>query len=522
MSVPPALGRISGGLVALLAGFVALSWEIVWYRAYAVALMGRPQAFAVVLGGYLIGLGAGALAAARWCAPPGEAGRLRWQLAWALAGAGVCGFLLVPLFAWWVTIARIWSVSLLLVSGAAFVLGSVFPLIVQASVRADHAVGRGAASVYVANIAGSALGAVVTGFYLMDVLTMRWICGLLGGGSIVMGAAVLLAPGTDARARHRERAGAVALLGVAAAVALVTPWCFEGLWERLFFRTEVAASPRFTEVVENRAGVIGVTAEGAVYGGGVYDGSYNTDLRARAQNQIHRAYAIGAFHPAPRRVLVIGLGSGSWARVIADHPSVEALTVVEINRGYVELLARHSQVADLRSHPKVTLEIADGRRWLARHPEETFDLVVANTVYHWRANASSLLSVEFLQLVRRHLRPGGLYLYNTTSDGRAFKTGVTVFPHAWRLAHLLVAGDAPFAPDFERLADQLRAYRLRGLPVLDATRPEDLGVIDGILDDMRRELEGRDGVLTRTAHLAPITDDNMGTEWQLPPRYRLD
>jgi SAM-dependent methyltransferase len=268
--------------------------------------------------------------------------------------------------------------------------------------------------------------------------------------------------------------------------------------------------------------VIGVTAEGAVYGGGVYDGSYITDLKARGRNQIHRAYAVGAFHSAPRRVLVIGLGSGSWARVMADHPSVEALTVVEINPGYVELLARHAPVADLLSHPKVTMEIADGRRWLEQHPEERFDLVVANTVYHWRANASSLLSVEFLQLVRRHLRPGGLYFYNTTGEGRVFKTGVAVFPYAWRLAHLLIVGDTPFTPDFDRLGGQLRAYRLRGSAVLDGTRSEDAAVIDSILDDMRRELEGRDGIVARTGHLLPITDDNMGTEWRLPPRYRLD
>jgi predicted membrane-bound spermidine synthase len=518
----PAIGRTSGGLLAFVAGFIALSWEIVWYRAYAVALMGRPQAFAIVLGGYLIGLGAGALAAARWCAPPGEAERLRQQLAWALAMAGVCGFLLVPLFAWWVTVSRVWTGSLLLVAGAAFALGGVFPLIVQAAVPPEKGVGRRAALVYFANIVGATAGAVATGFYLMDVLTMRWLCALIGAGSIVMGVVVLLAPGVGVHGRRGERGGAIAMLAVAAAVVLVTPWCFTGLWEKLFFRTEVAASPRFAEVVENRAGVIGVTPEGVLYGGGVYDGSYNTDLRARRQNQIHRAYAIGAFHPAPRRVLMIGLGSGSWARVIADHPSVEALTVVEINPGYVELVARHASVADLLSHPRVTVEIADGRRWLQQHPEEQFDLVVANTVYHWRANASSLLSVEFLQLVRRHLRPGGLYFYNTTSEGRVFKTGVDAFPYAWRLAHLLIVGDAPFAPDLDRLGAQLRAYRLRGSAVLDGTRSEDLAVIDSILDDMRRELEGRDGILARTGDLAPITDDNMGTEWRLPPRYRLD
>ena len=85
-------------------------------------------------------------------------------------------------------------------------------------------------------------------------------------------------------------------------------------------------------IVENRSGIITVTADGAVYGNGMYDGRFNTDLN-HDTNGIVRPYALSLFHLAPRDVLMIGLSSGSWAQIIANNPDVVSLTIVEINPG---------------------------------------------------------------------------------------------------------------------------------------------------------------------------------------------
>ncbi len=520
----PALGRPGGLAVAGVAGFLALSCELVWYRAYAIALMARPHAFGVVLGGYLLGAGCGALIAARWCAQHDEPDRLRRQLAWAFVAAGISAFLLLPVFGWFVTVSRNWAAATVLVAAAALALGSVFPLVIQATVQSDRLVGERTAAVYFANIVGATAGTVITGFYLMDHIGMA----RLSVGLSLTGLGMALVVGLSAGGRSADaappRASRLLLgtaTGVGAAVLLSAPILFANLQERLFFRTAQASSPRFTEIIENRSGVIGVTADGALYGGGVYDGVYNTDLRQLGRNQIQRAYALGAFHRSPRRVLMIGLGSGSWATVIADHPLVQRLVIIEINPGYVTLLGRHAEVTGLLSHPKVAIEIGDGRRWLQQHRSERFDVIVANTVYHWRANATSLLSVEFLELVRRHLTPGGVYYFNSTSEGRVQKTAASIFPHAWRLAHLMIVGDAPIEPDLERMRDQIAAYRLYRRPVLDTTRDDDRRILDDVMAGMRAELEPRAAILARTSDLAVISDDNMGTEWRLPPRYRL-
>jgi len=94
---------------------------------------------------------------------------------------------------------------------------------------------------------------------------------------------------------------------------------------------------------------------------------------------------------------MIGLASGSWAQVIANDSEVESLTIVEINPGYLPLVAQRPAVRKLLQNPKVAIVIDDGRRWLLHHPERKFDLVVSNTTWNWRANASNLLSIEFLE-----------------------------------------------------------------------------------------------------------------------------
>ena len=45
---------------------------------------------------------------------------------------------------------------------------------------------------------------------------------------------------------------------------------------------------------------------------------------------------------------------------------------------------------------KVHVYVDDGRRWLIAHPEEKYDLIVANTTYHWRDHASTLYRRNFL------------------------------------------------------------------------------------------------------------------------------
>src|SRR5581483_6113082 len=113
-------------------------------------------------------------------------------------------------------------------------------------------------------------------------------------------------------------------------------------------------------------------------------------------------------------------------------------TIVEINRGHRDVIARHDEVSSLLRNPKVHIITDDGRRWLTRHPELHFDAILADVTFHFRANATNVLSGEFLALVNRHLNPGGIYLYNTTMSRRVQRTGCLSFAYGARFENQMV------------------------------------------------------------------------------------
>ena len=502
-----------------LSGFIALSYEILWYRAYSFVSGGEARAFALLLGAYLEGVAFGSLYSKTLCARLG-AGPRRAQIlrtiSILLIVANASGFLVVPLLAhaskWVQYVATLPAVAL-----SAGLLGAVFPLLTHISVAPDGRTGARLSRLYLANIVGSASGTFLVGFVLMDHWSMRQISEFLLLLALGMAAAIQWhLPRSVRRLAVLGGIGALAIAGIAAA-----PGVYGAIYERMLYKGAYREGA-FRHLLESRSGVVAVDNQDIVFGGGMYDGRFNTDLIGDA-NWIVRAYAISAFHPDPRHVLMIGLSSGSWAQVIANHSRVEHLTVVEINRAYLELIPRYPQVAGLLKSPKVDIVIDDGRRWLARHPERQFDLIVMNSSFNWRAHMSDLLSADFLRIVRRRLEPGGVFYYNTTDSGEVQLTGATVFPYALRVMNFLAVSDRPLAVDQDAWRSALISYKIEGRPVLDLTRPRDRQKLAAVLamagnlgrPDLaaKSQMEYGDTIRQRYKDKRIITDDNMGTEW---------
>jgi len=496
--------------LAFFSGFVALSYELLWFRALNFTSGSEADTFGLLLGAYLVGLALGSLAARRECRETGPDARPK-QLASLfrlVLAANVFCFFVVPILAWLVSRGLNWRVSLPVIGLAAAGLGTVFPVISHSWIAPDEQVGRRVSYLYLANILGSTSGSLITGFVLMDHLSLaalHLVQGLLGLGMAAL-------PAIFARDRNRPRAlAAVAVLAILCVVFGKAP--FDGIYEKLQLKGSYSDGQRFTHVVENKSGVITVNSIGQIFGGGIYDGAYNTGLHMD-KNAIIRCYAAMAFRPALKDVLMIGLSTGSWATVVANNPTVERLTVIEINPGHHELIPKYPDVAGLLAHPKVKIEIDDGRRWLIRNPEAKFDAIIANASHHWRSNSTNLLSKEFLELARTHLRDGGYYYYNTTSSTRIARTGCAVYPHAIRIGGFLAVSDAPLVLDYEKLRAMLLEYPRGAGTVFDRGAPGDLDRLDRTIRQLQRMVHTRpqlEAMFTPDVRLA--TDDNMGTEW---------
>ena len=516
--VLPEIGFPSAIIAAGIAGFVSLGYEIVWYQLFSFTTGGIAKSFAFLLGAYLTGIGIGSLASNRICEKIRKPQSFIRVLVGTVVGANLLGFMVGPiLFRIVVHVSYLWA--LVPIGLAAAFLGTVFPLVCHISIPPDERAGARMSYLYLSNIAGSALGSYLTGFVLMDILPLRYVCVVLTLLGLGLGAVLMLRAGLE---RRTFILAAVGMLIAALFVTQLPEPLFSSMYERMMSKSGYVPGPRFKSVVETRNGVIAVTHSGMIFGGGIYDGRFNISL-VNDSNGIQRVFALSYFHPNPKEVLMIGLSSGSWAQVLANHPQIEHLTIVEINPGYLRLIRQVPEVASLLQNPKVQIDIDDGRRWLVRNPARKFDAIVINTPHHWRSNASNLLSAEFLRLIRQHLNSGGVHFYNTTDSKEAMLTGVSVFPFGMRLANFMVVSDSALELDARRWLNVLSDYKIDGKPVFDLSQELDRRRLREVMSmattmnlDVRPglfNLESADHVRARTAGARVITDDNMGTEW---------
>jgi predicted membrane-bound spermidine synthase len=514
---PP--GMLPFGLAVVLAGaagFLSLCYEIVWYRIYSFATAGPAQCFSFVLGAFLTGIALGALLSRRMCRLADPA-RLTRSIASLILMASVLGIAIAPQVADIVRHASyLWTLPL--IAAAAGLLGATFPLLCHVSIRADGGAGAGLSYLYLANIIGSAGGCWIVGFVLMDWLTLHGISVLLA----LIGIVVALTLWCSARVGGRGLAVGFVLAALISSFVLRSSRPYETVYGKMQYKQDWGAKgTRLTDTVETRSGVVTVDEDGAIFGGGAFDGWVTADIHET--DLLRRPLALSFFHPDPKDVLEIGLSGGGWSEIIGNHSQLDHQVVVEINPGYLEVIRRYPSVAPILRNPKVEIVIDDGRRWMLRNRDRKFDVIVMDTIYHWRAQATSLLSVEFLDLARQMLKPGGILYYNTTFSWEAQRTGAVHFPYAVRFGPFMVVSDSPIAMGLDRWKNVLVNYRLEGKPIFDLRDAEDREILQGLLDRAKtlpgnsyvsEGMETRENILRRTAGRRIITDDNMATEWR--------
>src|SRR5205085_11780133 len=123
-----------------------------------------------------------------------------------IVASALLGFLVLPLAAQAAAAGTQWFVvcMLCLVLAQTMIAGAAFPLICYLGVAPDGRTGVGVSRVYVANIVGSAVGALLTGFVLMDVMStprINMVLAVLGAATSI---AVAIAGGARVLAKQRR------------------------------------------------------------------------------------------------------------------------------------------------------------------------------------------------------------------------------------------------------------------------------------------------------------------------------
>ena len=213
----------------------------------------------------------------------------------------------------------------------------------------------------------------------------------------------------------------------------------------------------------------------------------NLQFNSKDEYRYHEAlvHPAMAAHGAPKQVLVLGGGDGMAVREILRYPSVEQVTLVELDPHMTRLFSTLPLLRQLNAdsllNPKVKIVNADAFGWLEQHPDAMFDVIVIDFPDPSNFALGKLYTTSFYALIDQHLRAGAYAVVQTTSPliaRRSFWTVATTLEAVGLMttpyhAHVpsfgewgfILAGRRPWTMP-RSLPTGLRFLSLGGIPAL--------------------------------------------------------
>jgi len=417
VTAPRFSGRAARLLAAaFLAGATLLALEAVWFRFLQLFVFGTSFIFAAMLATVLLGIGAGGALAGVWlgCRPRAH----RFAPAVALA-AGLC---VEACYRWFDPRTgegayttndlggSLWLFARLMLAPS-LASGALFALLGAAQREECGGAAEAAGKLTLANTAGAAAGALLTGFVLVPRLGIEKVlfASLLAYGLI----AALSGPRRE-EGRGRGRPAVLPLGGIVVLAAALYPFGrLHSHFVPLVLERYETPKP---ELLALREGV----TETAMY---LRDSFHGVPLHYRLMTNGHSmsattyrgrrymklyAYWALAVNPGARDALLISYGIGNTAKALTDTRQLTAIDVVDISRDVLQMgaLVYPGGGAPL-ADPRVHVHVEDGRFFLQTTARQ-FDVITAEPPPPRGAGIANLYSREYFQLVHDRLRPGGV------------------------------------------------------------------------------------------------------------------
>ncbi len=442
-TAPPTDDAYRPGYVWLfgLSGMVALALEVLWTKSLSFFLGNTTQAFSTMLSTFLLGLSLGAFVVSRMV--DGMAAPRR-AMGTCLLAIGGLGLATLPIFG--AIMNRIgmqdtlggFMVAALVMLPATLFMGAMLPLTARVYVGHGRNLGGRIGRMYAINTIGAILGSLLAAFVAIPLFGIHGSILVVCALAIIAGVAVLL----------KERAGmASALLQAGVAVGLLVFFVVTAN-QRFFSVLHYTFRDGFKDEVvslyynETSSGIVEVTQEEAGFMSYKIDGQNQAKtsiMGLRVHNLLSQLGLL--FHPHPKDVLMVALGGGMTAGGVVPFAPLyryDSVDVVEISPAIVEVAAYFKDYNhDILNFPPLKVTVEDGRNFMLT-TQKQYDVIVTGVIHpkHNAGNAG-MYGREYYELVRRHLKPGGVVVQWTPVNGlrvSEFKstlaTFVDAFPHA--------------------------------------------------------------------------------------------
>jgi spermidine synthase len=422
-------GAVFVYLTIALSGLCALGAEVIWTRVLSLLLGATTYTFSIILAVFLTGLGIGSSAGsflARSLDNPRAA--LGWCQMFAAVSIGWTALVLgtslpywpvnpwistSPWFTFQLDIVRcLWALL-----PASLFWGASFPLALASVVERGQDPGRLVGSVYAANTVGAIAGAIA-----FSVATVPFV-GTHGAQRILIVLSAVSAMLVLFSGRRREqpasttgeaflREGSIAAIAVVIALLVWNvPEVPNGLVA--YGRSLPTRDETGIEYLYKGEGLNASVAVSELPGG-IRNFHVSGKIEASTEPQDMRLQRMlgnlpAALHPNPQSVLIVGFGAGVTAGSFVPYPEVEKIVICEIE----PLIPRHvapfferENFAVLRD-PRVSVFFDDARHHVLTMDEQ-FDIITSDPIHPWVKGAATLYTREYFELVKAHLKPGGL------------------------------------------------------------------------------------------------------------------
>jgi spermidine synthase len=383
-------------LALALTGLLGIGFEVTVVRLLSQVTQNTVYTFAMVLAVYLAGTAMGGFAFQGWHDPAADPVKRRRLLLLLLAGACLLSTALLyasPTLAQALTaslppsaggaIAAEAAMAAMVFAAPSFLMGACFShLAVEARAR-----GIGLGPALGINTLGGAIAPPLFGVLVLPMAGALGALGLLGAGYLALSGA----------ARRGGWLPWVAAIVLAAVAVALPPLSLTDLPEggRLAFHREgVGASVSVTEDADGVRRLLINNRE--------QEGS-NISFVADAR----MAYLPLLMHPAPRRALFLGLGTGVTASAAADFDGVD-ITVAELLPEVVAASALFTLPEDGAAARTPQIVVADARRFI-RAGQDRYDVIVADLFHPARSGAGALFTREHFAAIRERLAADGVF-----------------------------------------------------------------------------------------------------------------
>ncbi len=446
--------------LAFVSGMLALALEVGLTRQVQLLITGGSvYGLAIVLAAFLVGMSLGAAGARRF--PPADFRGA--MLAYAAALCGIYIFSLSTPF--WDLIppamAGVWSSAEGFTYRMSLNFGLVFLLLLFPAACFGYALpslaaalpSPGPASVgrlFAANTVGATLGALSAGFWLLPGLGLSRALLAIGGVAAAASGAAFFSGGV-----FGKRWLPAVILPPALGLLFLLPRpdgavMNSGAYNRpgMFLpgMQRVGATPRELmhwqgKIIYEEDGYFGhiaVRAAGPKYLTFVVNGKPDgSTTPGDLLTQVLSAHLGLWLHPDPRRVLLVGLGTGVSAGSVSLHRGIQELHVAEIEPVQLkvaEIFSQHNY--NVLEFPKLVMHLDDARHVLLTR-EERYDVILTEPSNLFVSGMVNLYTREFFELARQRLSPGGVllvfvhYYQASAADLKGvYRTFSDVFPSA--------------------------------------------------------------------------------------------